>query len=94
LTAKDFTVTPGKVWTSPATGGRYPVEWRIEVPSISFTATLQTPMAEQELTSTTRSGTSYWEGAIDVTATRLGNKLAGVGYLEMTGYAGAITGLN
>jgi predicted secreted hydrolase len=94
LTAKDFTVTPGKIWTSPATGGRYPVEWMIEVPSIGFKATLQTPMAQQELKSTARSGTSYWEGAIDVAASRLGRELSGVGYLEMTGYAGTIAGLD
>ncbi len=94
LTAKDFTVTPGKIWKSPATGGNYPVEWTIEVPSIRFKAMLHTPMAQQELTSNLRSGTSYWEGAIHVDAIRLGLSLQGVGYLEMTGYTGPITGLN
>ena len=82
--------TPDKTWTSPATGGRYPVEWTMEVPSIGFKATLHTPMAQQELTGST----SYWEGAIDVDATRLGRPLTGVGYLEMTGYSGPIIGLN
>lgn len=94
LTAKDFTVTPGKIWRSPTTGGNYPIEWVIEVPSIRFKATLHTPMVQQELTSNSRSGTSYWEGAIDVEASRLGRSLQGVGYLEMTGYTGPITGLN
>jgi predicted secreted hydrolase len=92
LTAGDLTVTPGKTWTSPATGGRYPVEWTIEVPSIAFKASLHTPMPQQELTGG-RTGTSYWEGAIDVDATRLGRPLTGVGYLEMTGYTGPIIGL-
>lgn len=94
LTAQDFTVTPGKIWKSPVTGGNYPVEWVIEVPSLGFKASLHTPMAQQELTSRSRSGTSYWEGAIDVDASRLGRSLQGVGYLEMTGYTGPITGLN
>jgi predicted secreted hydrolase len=94
LAAGDFTMTPGKTWTSPANGGSYPEEWTIEVPSISFKAAIHTPMAQQELTSGSRSGTSYWEGAIDVDATRLGHPLTGVGYLEMTGYAGPIIGLN
>jgi predicted secreted hydrolase len=94
LAAGDFTVTPGKTWTSPATGGRYPVEWTVEVPSIGFKASLHTPMAQQELTDSSRTGTSYWEGAIDVDAMRLGRPLSGVGYLEMTGYTGPIIGLN
>jgi predicted secreted hydrolase len=65
----------------------------MEVPSIGFKAELHTPMAQQELTGT-RAGASYWEGAIDVDATRLGRPLTGVGYLEMTGYTGPIVGLN
>jgi predicted secreted hydrolase len=84
LAAGDFTVTPGKTWTS------YPVEWTVEVPSIGFKAAIHSPMAQQELTG----GSRYWEGAIDVDGTRLGRPLTGVGYLEMTGYAGPIIGLN
>jgi predicted secreted hydrolase len=94
LAVKDFTVTPGKTWKSAATGGQYPVEWTIEVPSLGFQAAIHTPMAQQELTGNSRSGGTYWEGAIDVDATRLGRRLTGVGYLEMTGYAGRITGLD
>ncbi len=94
LAVKDFKVTPGKTWTSAATGGRYPVEWTIEVPSLGFKAALRTPMAQQEITGNSRSGGAYWEGAIDVDATRLSRRLTGVGYLEMTGYAGRITGLD
>jgi predicted secreted hydrolase len=94
LTAGDFTVTPGKIWKSPATGGHYPVEWTIEVPSLGLKASLRTPMNQQELTSGSGAGTSYWEGAIDVEATRQGRPVSGVGYLEMTGYAGPIVGLN
>jgi predicted secreted hydrolase len=94
LAVKDFKVTPGKTWKSAATGGQYPVEWMIEVPSLGFDATIRTPMAQQELTGNSRSGGTYWEGAMDVDATRLGRRLTGVGYLEMTGYAGRITGLD
>ena len=47
-------------------------------------------MVQQEFTGRP----SYWEGAIDVDATRLGRPLTGVGYLEMTGYTGPIIGLN
>jgi predicted secreted hydrolase len=91
LSAGDFAVTPGNTWTSGATGGRYPVEWAIEVPSLDFKATVRTPLLQQEITG---SGTNYWEGAIDIDATRSGHPLRGVGYLEMTGYAGRIVGLD
>ncbi len=90
LAASDFTVTPGQTWTSGATGGRYPVEWAIEVPSIGFKAAIRTPLVQQEITG----ATTYWEGAIDIDATKLGRRLHGVGYLEMTGYAGRIVGLD
>ncbi|HEY1755103.1 MAG TPA: lipocalin-like domain-containing protein [Bryobacteraceae bacterium] len=94
LTAGDFTLTPATTWMSPATGGRYPVEWTIDVPSIGFKAAVRTPLAQQEITSSGGSGNTYWEGAIDIDATRLNRPLRGVGYLEMTGYAGRIVGLD
>jgi predicted secreted hydrolase len=90
LAAGDFTLTPGKIWTSGATGGRYPVEWTIVVPSLDFKAAVRTPLARQEITGSR----NYWEGAIDIDATRLGRRQSGVGYLEMTGYAGRIAGLD
>jgi predicted secreted hydrolase len=88
--AGDFTLTPGKTWTSKTSGGRYPVEWTIEVPSLGFHAAVRTPLVQQEFTG----GSTYWEGAIDIDATRLSRPLSGVGYLEMTGYAGRIVGLD
>lgn len=91
LAASDFTVTPGKTWASEATSGHYPVEWAIEVPSLGFKAQIHTPMVQQELTG---SVSNYWEGAIDIDGTRLGRPVHGVGYLEMTGYAGRIFGLD
>jgi predicted secreted hydrolase len=90
LAAGDFSVTPGKTWTSRKSGGSYPVEWAIEVPSLGFKAMVRTPLAQQEITGST----TYWEGAIDVDARKNGHRLQGVGYLEMTGYAGHIVGLD
>jgi len=88
LSAKDFSLAPGKLWTSPNSGGRYPIEWRIRVPSLDLDAGLTTRLAQQELTGKTRSGPTYWEGAVEVMANRKGHPLKGLGYLEMTGYAG------
>lgn len=85
LAASDFKVTPGKTWT------HYPVEWTVEVPSMNFKAQVSTPLPQQEITG---SGSTYWEGAVDIDATEAGHRLRGVGYLEMTGYAGRIAGLD
>ncbi len=90
LSAGGFKLTPGKVWTSAATHGKYPIEWVVEVPSLGFRATIRTPLAQQELVGSARSGGTYWEGAIDVNATRLGQRISGTGYLEMTGYSGRV----
>jgi predicted secreted hydrolase len=36
---------------------------------------------------------SYWEGSVRARGTRQGQELRGRGYLEMTGYAGGLVGL-
>ena len=38
------------------------------------------------MTARSKLANSYLEGAIDLTATRAGQRLSGRGYLEMTGY--------
>jgi len=90
LAANAFSTAPGKVWISPETGGHYPVEWTIKVPSLQLDVKLATPLAQQEVTGKSRAATSYWEGAIRVTGTKNGQPIDGVGYLEMTGYAGPV----
>ena len=83
LTGKDFTMIPGARWTSPATGGVYPLEWRIAVPKLKLDLTVTTPLRTQEIVPTNGRGPTYWEGTVDAT----GTGVRGVGYLEMTGYA-------
>jgi predicted secreted hydrolase len=87
----DFTLTPGRAWTSPASGGVYPVEWQVKVPSDALDVTVTPVIDAQELVGTT-TGVKYWEGAVDVKGTRGAQPVAGRGYLEMTGYAGASMG--
>jgi predicted secreted hydrolase len=88
LSAKDFSLAPGKTWTSPNSGGNYPIEWNMRVPSLGLEAALATRLPQQELTGKIRSAPTYWEGAIEVTGIKKGQPLKGLGYLEMTGYAG------
>jgi predicted secreted hydrolase len=89
--ASDFTLTPGRRWTSPASGGSYPVEWQVSVPAESLQLTVTPVLDEQEIVGS-RTSVKYWEGAVDVKGTRGAQPIAGRGYLEMTGYAGTAMG--
>ena len=77
------------VWTSPHTGAVYPSGWRVRVAAGRVDVMLVPVVLDQELVGTT-GGISYWEGAVDVRDTGSGRAL-GVGYVELTGYAGAIS---
>lgn len=79
LKAADFHLTPLEKWT------RYPVHWRIAVPSLNFQLDCRAALDNQELRAS-KGGTTYWEGAVNYTGTS-----PGVGYLEMTGYDKAVT---
>jgi predicted secreted hydrolase len=91
LAAGDFALEPGRVWTSAASGGRYPVEWHVRLPADGLDLSVTPVLDGQEIVGG-RTGVSYWEGAIDVHGTRSGRPIAGRGYLEMTGYAGGAMG--
>ncbi len=90
LTADTFSLTPGKTWKSPETGGAYPIQWTIQVPSLQINVSLNTRLPQQELTSKGRAVSAYWEGAIEITGTKSNQPVSGAGYLEMTGYAGPV----
>jgi predicted secreted hydrolase len=77
----DFELQPLEYWTSPKTGTRYPVKWRIAVPSLKLALECDAALPEQELVSEEADGPTYWEGAV-----RYSGSARGVGYLEMTGY--------
>ena len=74
LEARDFHLTPLEKWT------RYPVHWRIDVPSLHLHLDCRAVIDDQELKAG-KAGTTYWEGAVNYSGSQ-----HGVGYLEMTGY--------
>lgn len=77
LSLHEFSLEPGRYWVSEKTRARYPVSWRIRVPSLGLDVQCDAALDNQELTA----GTVYWEGAV-----RYSGSAGGVGYLEMTGY--------
>ena len=83
----DFILSPvDGAWTSPDTHAVYPIHWKIMIPSLGIELEARTPLASQELDGKGNFSPTYWEGAITLDGTRAGKALAGVGYLEMTGY--------
>lgn len=84
FTPEEVEMTPTRHWTSPATGARYPVEWRLKSPAGEML--LSAWFDAQEIDARQSSGLVYWEGA-----SRLfdaAKRPLGAGYLELTGYAG------
>ena len=87
LSASDFSLTPGKTWTSPVTRSPYPVEWTIRIPFLGVDASVATRLSQQEFAGGNSIAPPYWEGAIDAIGTKQGGPLVASGYLEMTGYS-------
>ena len=78
--------TAQRRWRSPATGAEYPVQWQVQTPVGRFG--VQALLDNQELDSRRGTGTLYWEGLSEL-QDAAGRRI-GLGYLEMTGYAGAL----
>jgi len=77
---------PLRRWTSPLSQASYPVEWIVRTPADYYT--VKALLDNQELDSRQSTGAIYWEGLCEVWDSN--NRLVGRGYLEMTGYAGAL----
>jgi predicted secreted hydrolase len=82
----EVVMQPGRVWTSGATGGRYPLEWMLDTPAGHFG--LRALLDAQELDARRSTGTVYWEGLSELLDTQ--GRRVGLGYLELTGYAGRL----
>ncbi len=70
-------------WRSPRTGASYPIRWKLSAPSRGIALECAAAVSNQELVFP--KGTTYWEGAVRYTGSQ-----AGIGYMELTGYAGPV----
>jgi predicted secreted hydrolase len=85
-----FTITSTSTWHSSGSGATYPAGWRISIPSHHAELTDTPAMADQELRLDKMGALSYWEGACTVAGHVGTTAVTGVGYTELTGYAGAL----
>lgn len=83
-------MAPTRHWTSPATGTRWPVAWRLKSPAGEMTleAAFDAQEVDTRVGASPGSGIVYWEGAARL-RDAAGREI-GWGYLELTGYAGKL----
>ena len=82
LSAQEVTLTPQDEWQSPATGARYPLTWRVQIPSRGIDLTVKARVAASEIgEGESNPAPRYWEGPVAT------SDESAIGYLEMTGYA-------
>ncbi|NUM25057.1 MAG: hypothetical protein HUU49_00360 [Candidatus Buchananbacteria bacterium] len=77
-------IIPGdRVWTSPKSKAVYPLDWTIEIPKAKINLALQAKIDNQEMLF---GSINYWEGPLRVSGECAGQKVTGLGFMELVGY--------
>jgi len=92
LKSADFQVKATGAWKSPHSGATYPAGWQITFPEEGLNLTLTPTLADQEVRAGAPARVSYWEGQVKVQGRNDDRPVTGQGYVELTGYAGALGG--
>jgi len=72
----------GKTWKSPETKAVYELEWLIEIPELNLKIKTVPKNIDQEIIF---GNINYWEGGLSIEAQLNGQKINGIGFLEMVG---------
>jgi predicted secreted hydrolase len=92
LSRDDFVLTPLDTWRSPETQAEYPLNWQVEIPRLGYSLRVEPAFERQEMYTEATTGLQYWEGSIHISGRHKNAPVQGVGYLELTGYAGRSLG--
>jgi len=92
LKLTDFQVKATSTWKSPHSQAAYPAGWQIAIPVEALNLTLTPTLADQEVRAGAPAQVSYWEGQVKIQGQKEGQPITGQGYVELTGYAGAMGG--
>ncbi len=90
LSLESFTVEALGKWTSPQSGATYPMGWKIAIPAQEIELEVVPFFAQQELDTRKSTRVTYWEGSVKVQGSYRNKPVRGLGYVEMTGYAGRL----
>lgn len=88
LEKDEFEIEVKEHWKSPYSGATYPSAWLIQVPSQDISLEIVPHLNDQEM----KLAYTYWEGAVRVSGEQGGEIVTGNGYVELTGYAGSMSG--
>ncbi len=84
--ADEVRFAAGRRWRSEATNALYPMQWELTTPVGRFG--VRALLDAQELAGSGTVGAIYWEGLAELVDAA--GRRVGLGYLEMTGYAGRL----
>ncbi|MBV9121119.1 MAG: carotenoid 1,2-hydratase [Chloroflexi bacterium] len=84
LAPSDFAQSPTGSWTSPSTNITYPSGWNVTAAGLRLALT--PTVKDQELNTTTTTGTVYWEGDVSISGAGANGPVQGDGYVELVGY--------
>jgi predicted secreted hydrolase len=90
LALGDFKIEALDKWKSPASGAVYPMRWKVAVPGANLELQVAPFFPAQELETKRSTKVTYWEGSVAISGTSKGQSVRGLGYVEMTGYAGKL----
>ncbi len=82
LNADEIVLNPIRKWQSESSQAQYPVHWQVNLPEMEVMLDVEAMVDRQERDASFR----YWEGAVSVRGHQGTQPIAGLGYLEMTGY--------
>jgi predicted secreted hydrolase len=88
LSRHDFELEVLDNWISPHTGAAYPVQWLLRLPAEAIELEITARLADQEV----NLSYAYWEGAVSIHGSKDGHSVRGAGYMELSGYAGSMSG--
>ena len=90
LALGDFQVQALDRWKSPKSGGNYPMKWKVQIPAEGLELEIVPFFSDQELDTRKSTKVTYWEGSAQVRGTFQKKPVQGLGYVELTGYAGKL----
>ncbi|WP_419660395.1 hypothetical protein Dvar_07570 [Desulfosarcina variabilis str. Montpellier] len=87
LKLEELQIKPIAYWTSPKSGARYPVKWRVSITCLAMDLTIEASLENQEMRTPQSTDVIYWEGSVKAKGTQGDATVSGAGYVELTGYA-------
>ncbi len=90
LALADFKIEALDKWNSPKSGAVYPMKWKVAVPREQLELEVTPFFPAQELDTKKSTKVTYWEGSVVIRGAVNGKAVQGLGYVEMTGYAGKL----